>query len=114
VLGDEYFCGPTYVPGQGCPDFEFVIKRITVPDEILHEYQANRASEIAITTKENEVKQAQLEAEAIRERQEALESCGQTCILYEAIHEGSITFWVIPDGGTQLTIPATGGKAPGQ
>ena len=110
VLGDEYFCGPTYVPGQGCPEFEFVIKRVTVPEEILHEYQNNRASEIAIVTRENEVKQAELEAEAIRERQEALESCGQTCILYEAIHEGSITFWVIPDGDTTLTLPAGGPK----
>ena len=108
ILGDEYFCGPTFVPGQPCPDFEFVIKRITVPDEIRSEYQANRASEIAITTKENEVKQAQLEAQAIKERQEALESCGQTCVLYEAIHQGGITFWVIPDGQTNLTIPAGG------
>ena len=113
VLGKSYFCGVEYEAGDlDCPDFTFVIRHVTIPDEVKKAFESNRTSEIAIVTRENEVKQAELEAEAIAKRQEALESCGQTCILYEAIQSGGITFWVIPDGQTNLTIPA-GGTTPG-
>lgn len=107
VLGADYFCGTQYVQGSSvCPDFTFVIKHITVPEGVQKAFQDNRTSEIEILTRENEVKQAQLEAQAIHERQQALESCGQT---YEAIHQGGITFWVLPDG-TPLVAPTPGGK----
>lgn len=105
VLGDDYFCGPTYnvdTPNV-CPNFTFVIKRVTVPESVQQAFNDNRTSEIEILTKQNEVTQALKEAEAIRARQEALQSCGQTCILYEAIHSGAIKFWVLPSN-TPLTI----------
>lgn len=110
VLGDDYFCGPTYVPGGECTDFKLVIKKPTLPDGVVDQYRQVQESRIAIQTKDNEIIQAEKEAQAIKARQEALESCGQTCVLYEAIQSGKITFWVIPDG-MNLTLPtqAAGG-----
>lgn len=104
VLGDDYFCGPAYVPGsETCPDFRLVLKKPTLPDAVVDRYSEVQQSLIAIQTKQNEVTQAKLEADAIRERQHALESCGQTCVLYEAIKAGNIQFWVIPSN-TGLTL----------
>jgi hypothetical protein len=63
---------PTYslAAPETCPDFEFVIKRVSIPDSVLTAFQANRTSEIGIQTKENEVRQAELEADAIEKRGE--------------------------------------------
>ncbi len=69
VLGDQYFCGPTYVPGSGeCPDFEFIIKKVApFADDIRAAFEEVRKSEILVQVRENEVEQATLQAEAIRE-----------------------------------------------
>lgn len=112
VLGDDYFCGPTYVAGSGtCPDFKFVINSITVPDNVKQAFEDNRTSQIEIVTKQNEVVQAKLEAQAIKERQQALDKCGEVCVLYDAVHTGQIQFWVIPQGnGLTVQAPAIKGK----
>lgn len=109
VLGDDYFCGVEYSTAdpEVCPDFAFVIKRVTIPETVKNAFESNRTSQIAILTAENNVKVATEEAKAIRARQEALESCGETCVLYEAIKAGQIDFWVIPND-TGLTLPARG------
>jgi regulator of protease activity HflC (stomatin/prohibitin superfamily) len=66
-LGAPYFCGPTYVQGaDDCPDFTFVIKDIIVPDNVLAALQDVRTSQIQIQTRQNEVKQAKLQAKAVR------------------------------------------------
>ena len=109
ILGDPYFCGVEYTQAEEavCPDFTFVIRHVSIPDSVKNAFEQNRTSEIAIQTAENNIEVANNEALAIAKRQEALESCGQTCVLYEAIHQGGITFWVIPEGnGLNLTVPA--------
>jgi hypothetical protein len=112
VLGDDYFCGPAYVPGQNvCPDFQLVLKKPTLPQEVVDRYNEVQQSLIEIQTKQNEVKQAELESQAIEKRQKALEQCGQVCVLYDAVHAGDIKFWVIP-GGTGLNIQAPDPNAP--
>ncbi|MGH9278403.1 MAG: SPFH domain-containing protein [Acidimicrobiales bacterium] len=49
VLGGEYFCGPTYDPDSPvCPEFSFVIKELALPDNVREQYNANRASALAV------------------------------------------------------------------
>ncbi|MDQ3757219.1 MAG: SPFH domain-containing protein [Actinomycetota bacterium] len=106
VLGDEYFCGPTFVPGEECPQFTFTIKGIDVPEGVRAAFESNRTSEIQVRTKENEVAQRAQEAQAIRQLNEALAAAGQNYVLLKAIESGKIDFWVIPDGqGLTLQTP---------
>lgn len=49
VLGGEYFCGPGYqAESSGCPEFTFVIKEVTLPANVRDQYNANRASALAV------------------------------------------------------------------
>ena len=107
VLGGDYFCGPGYVlGGTECPDVEFVVKAATLPEEVVAAFRRNRTSEIEIETKENEVRQAEFQAQAIERLAAALKNAGPSYVLLKAIESGRITFWVIPqNGGPGLTIP---------
>jgi len=107
VLGDDYFCGPSYIVGSGtCPDFRLVLKKPSLPDAVVARYSDVQQSLIAIQTKQNEVVQAKLQAEAIDELNKALSSAqsANAYVLLKAIESGKISFWVIPSGDTGLTL----------
>ncbi len=49
ALGGEFFCGPTFRPdASDCPEFSFVIKEIALPTNVRDQYNANRASTLAV------------------------------------------------------------------
>jgi hypothetical protein len=110
ALGQRFFCAPTFRPGGDCGDPTFVIKRVDIPTSVSKAFEDVRTSEIQIQTKENEVRQRQAEAEAIR----ALGLTGQEYNILKAIESGTITFWVLNgEGGITITGPDTGaGSAP--
>lgn len=102
VLGDEYFCGPTYVPGQSvCPDFTFIIKHVSVPDDIAKSYEAIKTAQNGVLEAQQKVLQSQAEAAAIRVTNEAFSRFGNAYFytLLQAIKSGKIDFWVLPSGG---------------
>lgn len=49
ALGGEYFCGPSFRPDTAdCPEFAFVIKELDLPGNVKDQYNANRASLLAV------------------------------------------------------------------
>ncbi len=54
LLGDDYFCGPTYKVGSGeCPNFTVSVKSITPPADIIQSYADQRTSENKVVVAKN-------------------------------------------------------------
>lgn len=125
-LGDEYFCGPSFIHGKDvkvdvsrqkkgevvteevvtpCPPLEVKVKKVTIPKQVQGAFEENRTSEIKIKTKENEVRQRREERLAIRQLQNVLST---NYVLLKGIEEGKIDFWVLPgNNGLTLQTPNT-------
>jgi hypothetical protein len=74
VIGGNYFCGPGFDrehPGT-CPDFTFIIKKVTAPESIRANYAAVKASQIAIEQARNDATKKRVEAEGEAAKQNAL------------------------------------------
>jgi regulator of protease activity HflC (stomatin/prohibitin superfamily) len=112
ALGQQFFCAPTFQPGDDCGDPTFVVKKVDIPTSVAKAFEDVRTSEIQVETKENEVRQREAEARAI----DALGLTGQEYDILKAIESGKITFWVLDgESGITITGPDTGtgsGRAP--
>ncbi len=120
VIGAEYFCGPTYVPGSGvCPDFTFTLANPGIPQGLKDKLTAIREAEAQVEVRRQEVEQAKQQALAIRELNEALAEAGNRYILLQAItlckESGGakcpINFWVLP-AGTQTDLNVSAPSSP--
>ena len=109
ALGAPFFCGPTFEPGSECAPPTFVIKKVDIPDDVAKAFEANRTSQIAVQTSENEIAQRAAEARAIEALNQGLAEAGMPYVLLKAIESGQISFWVLPsDSGVTLQAPTTG------
>ncbi len=106
ALGEDYFCGPKFVPGGKCTEPTFIIKNADAPKDLVKAFQDNRTSEVQIVTKQNEIQQREAEAQAIA----ALKISGEDYVLLRGIESGQIKFWVVP-ANNGLTLPTGGGTA---
>lgn len=104
VLGGNYFCNTDWQPGENCGDMQYLIKKVSVPDNIADSYEQNAKSLIDVQTKANEVAQRRQEALAIKELNQALETAGENYVLLKAVESGKINFWVLPSN-SNLTLP---------
>src|SRR3954447_7273406 len=96
-LGQEYFCGPDYVPGGKCNPITFFIKRIDIPLSVSSAYEAVQAN--------------RKQAEAVDAIAEALKNAGPEYTKLQAINSGKVTFWILPDG-QDVVVPANGSASP--
>lgn len=106
ALGQPFFCGPTYQPGEACLSPTFIIKKVDIPEDVALAFQDNRTSQIKVATSENQVAQRAAEARAIAELNVGLSQGGMNYVLLRAIESGKINFWVLPsDSGVTLQAP---------
>ncbi len=78
VLGEEYFCGPTFtgldVEGGpvACPQFTVTLKKPTLPDTVLQAFEQNRVSASEIVTAQNRATALEEEARGVARQRQAL------------------------------------------
>jgi hypothetical protein len=120
VLGGQFFCGPDATPTV-CPNFAFVLKNPTPPDNVVKAYSENAASAQDVVTAKNQAKAkvaaAQGDADAQRARASA-PPLTQAQIDYiraqamQACASNSNCTLVITDGGgggTNINVTPNGG-----
>ncbi len=77
VLGQEYFCGPTFlgVPDGGtvsCPEFTVTLKKPTLPEAVLRAFEQNRVSASEVVTAQNRAAALEEEARGVARQRQAL------------------------------------------
>lgn len=100
-VNGPFFCGP----GAGCGELKFLVKgRPSIPEDLKSQFQANRAAELKVVQRQAEVDQATKQAEAAQALKAAIAD-NPSYVLLKAIESGKITFWVLPQNGSNLTLP---------
>lgn len=99
TTGGDYFCSPTYRPGQECGSPAVVIKSIQVPRAVQDAFERVRVAELDVAARRSE-------AEASGILIDALGDSGDVYALLKAIESGNIRFWVLPDGGVSIAGPS--------
>jgi hypothetical protein len=89
-----------------------VIKKIDLPKSVVAAFEAQRNSQIAVETEQNNTQRRAMEAQGIQALANSGVS-GQDYVLLKGIESGNIKFWVLPsDSGLTLQSPATGTDTP--
>ena len=78
-----------------------------IPPELKAQFRLIEEAEAKIEVGQKEVEQRRLEAQGIRELNDALNEAGDQYVLLKAIEEGTIEFWVVPSNtGLSLQTPS--------
>ena len=85
---------PSCAPAS-CGDPTFIIKAVSIPKSVGLAFQQQRTSAILVTVKENEVQQAEAEAQS----KNALGLNGDQYVLWKAVNAGKTQFWIVPSSG---------------
>lgn len=120
VLGDNYFCGPTFVRGsKDCPNFTIVLKRPSFSQAVLDAFEANRTSKSKVVTAQNEADAKAAEAQGVARARQILNDGGalsQPFIDYtraqaerDCANKNNCTMVVTP-GNTNVNVNANNGK----
>ena len=77
VLGQDYFCGPTFldVADDGvvpCPEFTVTLKKPTLPQAVLQAFEQNRVSASEVVTAQNRAAALEEEARGVARQRQAL------------------------------------------
>ena len=108
ALGRAVLLLAAFVRTGKCGDPTFIIKAVSIPKSVGLAFQQQRTSEILVTVKENEVKQAQAEAQS----KNALGLSGDQYVLWKAVNTGKTQFWIVPSNGGVTIAPGIGGGSP--
>lgn len=73
-VGAAFFCGPTFDRRhpEVCPDFQVVVKKPTLPQSVIDQYNNQKASELGIQVAKNNADAKVKEAAGVKEQQAAL------------------------------------------
>lgn len=108
VIGDDYFCGPTYDGTNDCGDFTFTVgKPQPTNGDIIDAIEAEQTAKTRAVAQaqENERIRVQLEAERT-----IVDLYGpQGALLREALRSGKVQIMVVPQG-SDVAVPANGNQ----
>jgi len=102
VIGDDYFCGPSYTgKGSDCGEFTMTVGKPNPPEEVVKALQAeqtNAAAVVAQTTANQRI------AEELKAERELVNLYGpEGALLREAIKSGKVQQFIIDNSGRSTT-----------